>query len=68
MSKPYQQGDLDGLCGVYALVNAVDYLCGPLSHRKARQLFQQILTHLEARAPLASRCTHGIVINEIAGF
>jgi hypothetical protein len=68
MSKPYQQGDLDGLCGVYALVNAVDYLCGPLSHRKARQLFQQILTHLEARAPLASRCTHGIVINEIAGI
>ena len=35
---------------------------------KRRQLFQQILTHLEARAPLASRCTHGIVINEIAGI
>jgi len=68
MSKPYRQGDLDGLCGVYALVNAVDYLCGPLSNRKARQLFQQILTHLEARAPLASRCTYGIVINEIAGI
>jgi len=68
MAKPYQQGDLDGLCGVYALVNAVDYLCGPLSRRKAIQLFEQILTHLEAKAPLASRCTNGIVINEIAGI
>ena len=68
MTKPYQQGDLDGLCGVYALVNAVDYLCGPLSNRKARQLFQQILKHLETKAPLASRCCHGIVINDIAGI
>ena len=65
---PYQQGDLDGLCGVYALINAVDYLCGPLSDRKARKLFEQILTFLETKAPLASRCTHGIVINEIAGI
>lgn len=68
MAKPYQQGDLDGLCGVYALINAVDYLCGPLSRSQARRLFKQILVHLETKAPLASRCTHGIVINDIAGI
>lgn len=67
-SKPFQQGDLDGLCGVYALVNAVNYLCGPLSNREARQLFKQILAYLEGKAPLASRCSNGIVINEVAGI
>jgi hypothetical protein len=25
--KPYQQGRLDGLCGVYALINALRLLC-----------------------------------------
>jgi hypothetical protein len=68
MPKPYRQGQLDGLCGVYALVNAVDVLCGPLSKRQARALFQQILTFLEARGPLAERCTNGIVIHDIAAI
>ena len=68
MRKPYQQGDLDGLCGVYALVNAVDYLCGPLSKKSARRLFHQILTHLEDKGPLASRCIEGIMINDIASI
>jgi hypothetical protein len=66
--RPYRQGELDGLCGVYALVNAVDYLCGPLSKRKAKKLFSQILTHLESKAPLATRCSSGISINEIGGI
>lgn len=68
MHKPYRQGDLDGLCGVYALVNAVDYLCGPLSKRKAKKLFAQMLTHLESKAPLATRCSLGTSINEIGGI
>jgi hypothetical protein len=68
MSKPYQQGSLDGLCGVYALVNAVDFLCGPLSSLQARTLFKQILLHLESKGSLAERCTEGIVINELAGI
>ena len=25
--KPYRQGQLDGLCGTYALVNALRLLC-----------------------------------------
>lgn len=66
--KPYQQGDLDGLCGVYALVNAVDYLCGPLTKDEAQDLFEQILTYLESRAPLAQRCVEGIMINQIASI
>jgi hypothetical protein len=68
MHKPYRQGDLDGLCGVYALVNAVDYLCGPLSLPKAKRLFEQILTYIESNSPLAFRCTAGTTINEISSI
>lgn len=67
MPGPYRQGELDGLCGIYALVNAVDYLCGPLTKRKARKLFEQVLTHLESRGPLTPRCTWGTTIHEIGG-
>ena len=64
MSKPYQQGSLDGLCGIYALVNAVDFLCGPLSSLQARTLFRQILLHIESKGSLADRCTHGFLIKQ----
>lgn len=68
MSKPYRQGQLDGLCGVYALINAVNLLCGPLNERQARALFLDILSFLESRGPLAKRCVHGIVIHDIAAI
>lgn len=36
---PFQQGSLDALCGVYAIVNAVSYLCPALDSNEARALF-----------------------------
>lgn len=68
MPKPYRQGQLDGLCGVYAMVNAVDVLCGPISKRHAKALFLDILRFLESRGPLAERCTQGIVIHDMAAI
>jgi hypothetical protein len=68
MAKPYRQGTLDSLCGVYALVNAVDYLCGPLTSFQSRKLFRQILLHLDAKGSFVSHCTEGIMINEIASI
>ncbi|WP_292573951.1 hypothetical protein [Methylomonas sp.] len=66
--KPYRQGHLDGLCGVYALVNAVNKLCGPLNKREAQALFLDILEYLESRGPLAYRCVDGIYIQDIASI
>jgi hypothetical protein len=68
MSKPFQQGQLDGLCGVYAMVNAVSILCGPLTTRQAQALFSKILQFLETRGSLASYCSQGIVLNDIAAI
>lgn len=64
--KPYRQGQLDGLCGMYALVNAVDVLCGPLNRRSAQALFYDMLLFLERRGPLAHRCVDGIYLQDIA--
>lgn len=66
MSKPYQQGQLDGLCGVYALVNAVQLLCGPLNVRQSQQLFEQLLSALEKRGSLLHYCTRGITLTELS--
>ena len=41
--QPYQQGNLDGLCGLYAIINAIRlalYPERPLAHRHARTLFR----------------------------
>ena len=41
--KPYRQGDLDGLCGVYSVINAVRYLCPELDAESAELLFGQLM-------------------------
>ena len=47
--RPYQQGGLDSLCGVYVLMNAVRYL-GPRRHlRHYEVLIENVLTHLNNR-------------------
>jgi hypothetical protein len=68
MAAPYCQGDLDGLCGVYAVVNAVDCLCGPLAKADAQRLFKCILQQLEAKTSLAQRCTNGLTLAEMTGI
>lgn len=40
---PLQQGDLDGLCGVYSIVNAVRWLIPKLSNARAKKLFAQLM-------------------------
>ncbi|MEJ5375269.1 MAG: hypothetical protein WHX93_01675 [bacterium] len=50
MRSPMRQGDLDGLCGLYALVNAASYLCikagKPLGQKERLELFQRIVLRL----------------------
>src|SRR3954466_3937982 len=37
--KPYRQGQLDGLCGVYALINALRLLCPRLDEDACERAF-----------------------------
>lgn len=45
--KPFRQGDLDALCGLYAVVNAVIVLCPDFSDRESLRLFR-LLTQAAA--------------------
>jgi hypothetical protein len=53
--RPLQQGDLDGLCGVYAIINAVRLVCSELDSESCDALFRILVTTLERRGPTA-RC------------
>ncbi|TPJ77209.1 hypothetical protein [Mesorhizobium sp. B2-6-2] len=43
---PFDQGDLDSLCGVYCVMNAVRFLCPELGRQKSIGLFQVLSENL----------------------
>ena len=45
--QPFRQGDLDGLCGVYSVVNAVRVLCPELGQDGAEWLFDHLMQSLQ---------------------
>ena len=61
--EPLEQGDLDGLCGVYAVVNATRLVAHP--HRRLRaadcyDLFAALLAELADAGRLRGFVTHGL--------
>ncbi len=57
MISPLQQGQLDHLCGVYAVINAVNYVLGPLRKPQLHNLFADCLQHLNHNSALLDRIT-----------
>ena len=49
MIRPFQQGSLDGLCGVYCIVNAIRALCPELRN----DVFECLFDHLMRALPKA---------------
>ncbi|RYD62381.1 MAG: hypothetical protein EOP83_14740 [Verrucomicrobiaceae bacterium] len=41
--KPWQQGHFDGFCGVYSLINTVNYLYPDFSEDESQKLFEYLL-------------------------
>src|SRR5260221_5483830 len=64
---PLQQGDLDGLCGAYALVNAVTRLLHTKGfHRDdANRLFQRLCRTLHRRQRMPQAVWRGTHIDDI---
>ena len=56
---PYQQGQLDGLCGVYSIVNAVRVLCPELSKDNFECLFDHLMQSLPRLGADASTTVAG---------
>ena len=66
IARPYSQGDLDGLCGVYAIVNAVAHLCPTIKSADSERLFAAILRALRAQSgPRTSFVTAGIELPQV---
>ena len=57
--RPYLQGALDGLCAVYTIVNAARIICD-IDEQESRELFRQILAHLEKTKDLSRVLTEGV--------
>ena len=67
---PLQQGDLDGLCGAYALVNAVTRLLHTKGFDRdhANRLFQRLCRTLHRRQRMPQAVWRGTHIDDIDGM
>jgi hypothetical protein len=45
--EPFAQGDLDSMCGIYAIINAFRALCREVTWDISTQLFQRLVTCLK---------------------
>ena len=63
VTEAYFQGDLDSLCGLYALVNAINWGLrkdAPLSSREVKALMRAMILHLDRTGDLADTLTRGL--------
>jgi hypothetical protein len=66
--RPFRQGDLDGMCGIYAVVNAVRAAAAPYRHlpRSAcLELFVELCKVRGRRDLLRAAVMDGLVPNEV---
>ncbi|MBA7570973.1 hypothetical protein ES708_12729 [subsurface metagenome] len=65
---PFEQGELDGLCGIYSVVNAVKLIAGRLSEYEATVLFEKILAYIETKHSIGAIMTEGIGTRDMIGI
>ena len=66
LMEPYQQGSLDGLCGLYSVINSARLVIGKISEEECSDLFYQSLLMLEQKGNLSNFVYYGI--NNIASL
>jgi hypothetical protein len=64
--QAHQQGSLDGLCGLYSLVNAVRLVMNTLDDDQCDSLFAQSLAVLEQKKSLAHFMTNGLSSRDLS--
>lgn len=58
MKNPYQQGSLDGLCGVYTAINAAKLISTKMSYEEWQVIFLSIIKH-----QIDHRKSHTFLVN-----
>ena len=62
---PYEQGYLDGLCGIYSIINATRLIVKDMRKSEAMKLFGKCMRHMEKRSSLGKVSTSGINGNDL---
>ena len=61
---PYEQGGLDGLCGVYSIINA-SRIINSFNSKECQELFEEIIKFLDSERNLSKLLISGLDINII---
>ncbi|WLE97384.1 MAG: hypothetical protein QTN59_00830 [Candidatus Electrothrix communis] len=61
---PHKQGGLDGLCGVYSIINALK-LVNEYSNEESQENFNKIIRYLDSERNLSKLIINGLDINLI---
>ena len=62
---PYEQGYLDGLCGIYSVINATRLVVKDMQEEEAMKLFRKCMRHVEKRKSLGKVSTGGVNESDI---
>ncbi|MHB8790154.1 MAG: hypothetical protein ACYDBT_09765 [Desulfobulbaceae bacterium] len=57
--KPFQQGDLDGLCGIYAAINAAKLLSGKIGMNQGQEILMECIAVIQRKKPTIEFITEG---------
>jgi hypothetical protein len=70
LPAPFQQGNLDGLCGVYAIINAARLLAQRRRLPRAvwLELFEALTERLQDDGVLSDAVPHGIATRQLRGL
>lgn len=61
--EPYQQGELDALCSIYSIINAIHWVCHdqtPLSTKLTNDMFKNAIRHLNRKGRLERTAWNGL--------
>lgn len=62
----YKQGDLDGLCGIYSIINVIRLLRGPIPRNVSETLFEALVTVFDHRWGLKLAALEGINSHQLS--
>lgn len=68
MNKAFHQGELDSLCGVYALLNAYRLLVPQVSTAMLHRLFSEAVAWLNGQGMLLDAVTNGLEAEHLLGM
>jgi len=65
--EPYKQGDADGLCGAYSLINSARLIMKKLSADDCTSLLDKIIRHVEQKKKVSAVITGGLSVRDMEG-